>query len=104
MLTKRQFAYALIEAFTFEHFNDTGERISATDYDVLEPFIPTSSTLSVALEYLGKLKDPVMIQYAKERGGVLFDYFPIDIEEYKKGNDMLGTLTAREIMNMLLDD
>lgn len=107
MMNKRQFALCLVEDFVIEYNKRREEsepELERTDYKKLEPLIYQSSTLAVALMYLGKLTDPSNIRYALERGGVLFSYFPIDIKAAKAGIDKPALLSAREIMNFLPDE
>lgn len=107
MLTKKQFALCLVENFVTEYnkYRDVEDpKLENTDYKKLEPLIYRSSTLAVALLYLGRLTDPSNIRYALERGGVLFSYFPIDIKAAKAGIDKPASLSAREIMSFLPDE
>lgn len=87
MLTKDQFAHALIERFRIEEELKSVDEIS--QHDILK-----SSCLAVGMERLGMLTEKSLVEYAASRGGSVFIYA-------KEGD--VEFLTAREIMEMLPD-
>lgn len=84
MMSKRQFAECLVDRFC----TDNGVNREDAHNHIAE-----SSTLAVALEYLGKL-DKNEIWYARQRGGCAYTYF----------DKNLAILTIREIMSFLPDE
>lgn len=88
MLTKTQFCKSIIHDFKIN------ENIKDIDDNKLENYICKSSSLCVALEYLGLLKDKQSIKYANTRGGTLFIYSDCETKE-------IETLSTRELLSFL---
>jgi hypothetical protein len=78
-------------------------QIILNDFEKIEGRKPTeaditsSSSLAVAMEFLGQLNNPMYKQYASERGGRLYMY----IDEEKRGVSMLS---VRELLGLLPDE
>lgn len=83
-MSKRQFAECLVDRFCTDN-----EVVRDDAYN----HIAESSTLAVALEYLGELSGD-NLWYAKQRGGCAFVYF----------DKNPAILTIREIMSFLPDE
>ena len=83
MMSKRQFAECLVDKFC----TDIGVNREDAHNHIAE-----SSTLAVALEYLGEL-DKSELWYARQRGGCAYTYF----------DKNPAILTIREIMSFLPD-
>lgn len=87
MMSKRQFAECLVDRFC------SSEKVSREE---AHRHILSSSTLSVALEYLGMLSKDEM-EYSKERGGCAYTYFG-------DKDHSPAILTIRDIMSFLPDE
>ena len=86
MLTKTQFCNSIIHNYCSDN----------NIIDLQESEILKSSSLAVAMEYLGLIKDPMMKKYAEERGGILFTYH----DDVTRDCSML---TVRELLTLLPD-
>lgn len=84
MLTKTQFCRSIIHDYCLNNNID----------NLQESEILKSSSLAVAMEYLGLIKDPMMKRYANERGGILFTY----LDDVTHNCSML---TVRELLTLL---
>ncbi len=84
MMTKKQACLAAIERFA------TAEGVKVvTENDILK-----SSTLAVALEYLGRITNPELQEYAKSRNGSVWLYWDTETKQPV-------SLGFREILNLL---
>jgi hypothetical protein len=88
MITKNQYCRMLISEFA--------KTAGLTSDQITESHIYESSSLAVAMEYLGLLRDQRAIQYAAERGGIAHHYI-----EIIDGKCVQGTLSVREMIELL---
>jgi hypothetical protein len=83
MITKKQFCKKVISDFEEEN----GRLPNSGD-------IFSSSTLAVAMEYLGLLTDNRDLNYAAERGGHFLSFYDKETGEY-------SILSTRELLDLL---
>jgi hypothetical protein len=86
VISKKQLCKIILDNF------EKTEKRKPTEAD-----ITGSSSLAVAMEFLGQLENPMYKQYASERGGMLYMY----IDEEKRGVSMLS---VRELLGLLPDE
>lgn len=88
MITKKMYAHSILE----KHAESENIKVS----DITENDIYKSSSVAVAMEFLGMLESQEAKDYAEERGGTQILY--IDREEMST-----HILSAREILGLLPD-
>ncbi len=86
MMTKEIFAKMLIQKFCEE---EEIPREELKEFDILK-----SSSLAVAMEFLGLLKDKELKEYAFSRGGTIFSF-------YDKESKEVYMLSTRDLLEML---
>lgn len=86
MLTQKQYCKSIIENYC--NSNQT-EVDKITREDIIQ-----SSSLAIALEYLGLLTDPQMQEYTKTRAGFVAAYYDASKRE-------TASLSVRELINLL---
>lgn len=90
MLTKKQFAEAMVREFVMENLDG--------DMTLLkESHILSSSSLAVGMEYLGLLKDPEFQSYAQGRAGVGF------FSSFNPTSKELEVISTRDMLELLPD-
>ena len=95
MFTKKDYAEYLIK----NHLNETRVNISIRDeidYESLVNEVYGSTSLGLALQYLGYIKDPVMNAYLNERGGT-----EKIVTIFVNGKADTKILTVREMFDLL---
>lgn len=98
MITKRQFCMNQIRKFIAD--NSLDMEFYMEDMTKLIPYIGSSTTLGICLEYLGvitKESYPEDYAYLAERGGI----FQVGYDEKTKEANIL---TTREFLNMLPEE
>lgn len=85
MLTKREYCLKILK--------DSGYKDMESFSDFKENRIMLSSSLAVAAEYLGLIKDPELVQYAECRGGCVFIY--------KDKNNEHRVFSTRDLLSLL---
>ena len=91
MMTRRQLCLAVAGDFLS---GEDGKALGISEpADIPETCILQSSHLAVAMEYLGLLHDPELVDYARHRGGV--EYMYVNDKEDQ------GSLTLRDILELL---
>ena len=100
MITKKQYAYYLIDKF--KRLNDIPAEVQP---DMLVEYVFQSTTLGLALEYLGIINPesyPDLCEYLSNRGGIAINYIDrnADGEEKLKFN----ILTIREMFDLLPEE
>ena len=73
MLTKKQFANAIIREFAIKHLRQNIKDIDVAK--ISEDYAFDSSSLAVAMEFLGMLKSKAVKEYAKQRAGMIFQSY-----------------------------
>lgn len=86
MITKKQYCKSIIEQFRHNEDLDV-----VTECDIFK-----SSSLAVAMEYLGLLSSKKYIDYAKFRAGTVIHIYDEDIKSYYN-------LSTRELLALLPD-
>jgi hypothetical protein len=89
MLTKNQYCYSIIEQFSVE--NDIKPE------EVNENHILSSSSLAVVMEFLGRIQNEDLREYAKSRSGVI----TLGFDQEKRTPYVL---TVRELLETLPDE
>lgn len=85
MMTKEQYCRYIIKQFADSEGKCTGR---VTEDDIFK-----SSSLAVAMEYLGLLKTTLSKEYAYSRGGTVF----LSVSDNKE----IETLSVRELLSLL---
>lgn len=94
MFTKNEFAHYLVQTFRSEN----EERTANVADSELEQFIYSSTSLGIALQQLGLIKNQQSNDYLNERGGILFLLIDQNVPEKSK------TFSIRELMSLLPDE
>ena len=90
MLTKTQYAKSLIQN------NARGESERILSGWVTSDDVGKSSSVAVAVEFLGLTTDPLILDYCRSRGGYVSMYFNPD-------QNTCEILSARELLDILPD-
>ena len=103
MITKKEYAAAVVSQFTSKLCNDNA--IENGELDGIEKYIYNSTSLGIALEVLGVIteeKHPNEYEYLSNRAGI----HTIGVPNYSKadGNQSINILTEREFYDMLPEE
>ena len=114
MITKNQFCWWIINKFKSDNSGNDNITIDSKAEDLVQ-YIYSSSSLGVALQHLGYITPGSDADlYLSNRGGVFVTYTAFQNDKYRDAvmekrtenipeKELFGTLTMREILEMLPD-